>query len=84
MLSTADRYILREVLRPFSLSLLVFTFLLMIPPIMEVAEELIVKGADGLTILKLMGTLVPQARLVGWHAPAQPHAQQAGQLQQSP
>nr|AIE90714.1 permease YjgP/YjgQ family protein [uncultured marine thaumarchaeote AD1000_06_A03] len=61
MLSTADRYILREVLRPFSLSLLVFTFLLMIPPIMEVAEELIVKGADGLTILKLMGTLVPQA-----------------------
>jgi len=61
VLSIASRYILREVLRPFALALVIFTFLLMIPPMMEVAEELIVKGVDGLTILKLMGTLVPQA-----------------------
>ena len=61
MLRIVDRYILREVIPPFLLSLLVLTFLLMIPPIMGVAEELIARGVDGLTILKLMGLLVPQA-----------------------
>ena len=61
MLRIIDRYILREVIPPFLLSLLVLTFLLMIPPIMSVAEELIARGVDGLTILKLMGLLVPQA-----------------------
>lgn len=61
MLRIVDRYILREVFPPFLLSLLVLTFLLMIPPIMGVAEELIARGVDGLTILRLMGLLVPQA-----------------------
>ena len=60
MLRITDRYILREVIAPFGLALLVLTFLLMIPPIMGVAEQLIAKGADSLTILRLMGTLVPQ------------------------
>ena len=61
MLRILDRYIIREVVPPFMLALLIFTFLLMIPPIMEVAEDLIAKGVDGFTILRLMGTLVPQA-----------------------
>ena len=60
MLRIIDRYILREVIPPFFLALFVFTFLLMIPPIMEVAEELISKGVDAMTIVKLMATLIPQ------------------------
>ena len=60
MLRIADRYILREVIPPFLLGLFVFTFLLMIPPIMEVAEDLITKGIEATTIVRIMGTLVPQ------------------------
>ena len=60
MLRITDRYILREVIPPFFLALFVFTFLLMIPPIMGVAEELISKGVDTVTILRLMATLIPQ------------------------
>ena len=55
-----DRYILRETLPPVFLSLLVFTFLLLIPPIMRVAQELIAKGVDSWTIVRLMLMLVPQ------------------------
>ena len=54
------RYIIREVIPPFVLSLVVLTFLLMLPPIMEVAEDLIAKGVDGLTIVRMMLTLLPQ------------------------
>ena len=60
MLRITDRYILREVIPPFGLGLLVLTFLLMIPPIMDFAEQLIAKGVDSLTVLRLMGTLIPQ------------------------
>ena len=60
MLRITDRYILREVIPPFLLGLVIFTFLLMIPPIMEVVEELIAKGVDTLTVLRIVGTLVPQ------------------------
>ena len=60
MIRLVDRYILRETLPLVFLSLLVFTFLLMIPPIMQVAEQLIAKGVDGWTIAKLMLMLVPQ------------------------
>lgn len=60
MLRITDRYILREVIPPFFLGLVIFTFLLMIPPIMEVVEELIAKGVDTLTVIQIVGTLVPQ------------------------
>ena len=60
MLRITDRYLLREIIPPFLLALLVCTFLLMLPPIMEVAEDLIAKGVDGVTILRLMATLLPQ------------------------
>ena len=55
-----NRYILRETVPMVFLSLLVFTFVLMIPPIMQVAQTLIAKGVDGWTIATLMLTLVPQ------------------------
>ena len=60
MLRIIDRYILREIIPPFCLAVFVLTFLLMIPPVMGVAEDLISKGVDTVTILQLMGTLVPQ------------------------
>ena len=61
MLRITDRYILREVVPPFLLALLVLTFVLMLPPLMNEAEELITKGVDGVTIASMMLTLVPQA-----------------------
>ena len=60
MLSIIDRYILRETLRMVFLSLLVFTFLLTLEPIMSVAEPLISKGVDSWTIARLMVMLIPQ------------------------
>ena len=60
MLRITDRYIIREVLPPFVLGLLVLTFILMMPPMMEVAERLITKGVDWSTVARLMVTLLPQ------------------------
>ena len=60
MFRIIDRYILRETLPLVFLSLLVFTFLLLIPPIMDVAQELFAKGVDGWTIAELLLLLVPQ------------------------
>jgi LPS export ABC transporter permease LptF/LPS export ABC transporter permease LptG len=56
-----DRYIVREMLPPFAIALLVFTFVLIIPFIIEMAEQLIAKGVPWLTLLRLTATLVPQA-----------------------
>src|SRR6478736_6917528 len=56
-----DRYIIREVVPPFLLALLVFTFILIIPFIIDLAEQMIAKGVPGMTILQLAITLLPQA-----------------------
>jgi len=56
-----DRYVVREVLPPFLLALLVFTFVLIIPFIIELAEQLIAKGVPTATILRVAATLLPQA-----------------------
>ncbi len=61
MLRTLDRYFIREVLPPFLLALLVLTFILQIPPVMEVAEKLVAKGVPWPTIGRIMATLLPQA-----------------------
>lgn len=61
MLKTIDRYVLREVLPPFLLGLLVFSFILEIPPIMAYAESLIAKGVPWPTIGRILLTLLPQA-----------------------
>jgi LPS export ABC transporter permease LptG/LPS export ABC transporter permease LptF len=61
MFRTFDRYVVRETFVPFALALLVFTFVLQIPPVMDVAEKLIAKGVDSRTIGRIMLTLLPQA-----------------------
>ncbi len=59
MLRTLDRYIIRETLAPFGLTLLILTFLLQIPTIMDVAETLIAKGVGLPTIGRILVTLLP-------------------------
>ena len=54
-----DRYIIREIILPFLIALVVLTFLLIIPFIIEQAEHLIAKGVAWPTISRLMLTLVP-------------------------
>ena len=56
-----DRYVIREVLWPFVLGLLVFTFMLIIPFLIEYAESFISKGVAIPIVLRIMATLVPQA-----------------------
>ena len=56
-----DRYVIREVLWPFVLGLLVFTFMLIIPFLIEYAETFISKGVAIPVVLRIMGTLLPQA-----------------------
>ena len=58
---TLDRYVLREVLPPFLLALLIFTFLLVLPPVMEHLENLLAKGVSWRTAAVILWTLVPQA-----------------------
>jgi LPS export ABC transporter permease LptF/LPS export ABC transporter permease LptG len=54
-----DRYVIREILLPFLIALVVLTFVLIIPFIIELAEQLIQKGVSWPTILQLMATLLP-------------------------
>ena len=56
-----DRYVIREVLWPFVIGLFVFTFLLIIPFLIRLAEDLIAKGVSGLVIVQLMAGMSP-----GW------------------
>lgn len=58
---TLDRYIAREMIPPYLIALLVFTFILIIPWVMDLAEQLIAKGVAWATILQLMATLLPSA-----------------------
>ena len=67
---TLDRYVIREVLAPFALALLVLTFILIIPFIIDLAEQVIAKGVPAGTILLAAATLIPQALAltIGWPA----------------
>jgi LPS export ABC transporter permease LptG/LPS export ABC transporter permease LptF len=60
-MSIIDRYVVRQVLMPFLLGLLVFTFIFIIPPLLEYTEELVAKGVSGSLIAGLITLLVPQA-----------------------
>jgi LPS export ABC transporter permease LptG/LPS export ABC transporter permease LptF len=64
MLRVLDRYVIRSVVPPFLMALLVFTFMLVLPFLVEMAETLISKGVPAGTIASLMLTLVPQALAV--------------------
>src|SRR5688572_11131702 len=54
-----DRYVIREVLWPFLIGLLVFTFMLIIPFLIEYAESFISKGVPIPVVLRVMATLLP-------------------------
>lgn len=60
-MKTLDRYVIREILPPFAIAILVFTFILIIPFIIELAEQMIAKGVPWLMLLRLMVTLLPSA-----------------------
>ena len=61
MLRILDRYVIREVLAPFGLALSLFTFILLVDPLMKEAQRLIEKGVGAVTILRILATLLPQA-----------------------
>jgi LPS export ABC transporter permease LptG/LPS export ABC transporter permease LptF len=58
---TLDRYVLREILPPFLLALLIFTFLLVLPPVMDQLENLLAKGITWGMAARILWTLVPSA-----------------------
>jgi LPS export ABC transporter permease LptG/LPS export ABC transporter permease LptF len=61
MYGILDRYITRELVLPFLLGLVVFTFLLMIQPLADYSEQLIAKGVSWGTVARVLLTLIPQA-----------------------
>jgi LPS export ABC transporter permease LptG/LPS export ABC transporter permease LptF len=58
---TLDRYVFKEILPPFFLALLIFTFLLVLPPVMDYLENLLAKGVTFGTAVRILWTLLPQA-----------------------
>jgi lipopolysaccharide export system permease protein len=56
-----DRYVVREVLPPLFLSLLIFTFILEIPPVMQQLQQLVSKGVPWTVAGRILLTLIPQA-----------------------
>jgi LPS export ABC transporter permease LptG/LPS export ABC transporter permease LptF len=56
-----DRYIIRQVLMPFSIGLIVFTFVFIINTLMEYVEPLVARGVPGLVLVRLVLLLIPQA-----------------------
>lgn len=61
MLKTLDRYVIRDIVPPLMLSLLIFTFILCIPPVMEQLEALVAKGVPWGTAATMLLMLIPQA-----------------------
>jgi LPS export ABC transporter permease LptG/LPS export ABC transporter permease LptF len=64
MFRIIDRYIIRELVLPFLLGLVVFTFLLMIQPLADYSEQLISKGVAWTVVVRVLATLIPQALAV--------------------
>jgi LPS export ABC transporter permease LptG/LPS export ABC transporter permease LptF len=58
---TLDRYVLREILPPFVLSLLILTFVLTLPPVMKQLEQLVAKGVTWGVAAKMILLLVPSS-----------------------
>jgi LPS export ABC transporter permease LptG/LPS export ABC transporter permease LptF len=56
-----DRYVIREVLLPLLLSMLLITFLLVIPPFLKQGYPIIAQGVDAWIVGKVVVTLLPQA-----------------------
>ena len=58
-MKTLDRYVIRELLLPTVLSLVLLTFVLVIPTILRDAEQLIAKGVDWATVGHVLLLLLP-------------------------
>ncbi len=61
MLKIFDRYLIRETVVPLCLGLVVFTFVLMIQPILKEAEVFIAKGVEWSIVARVLFTLLPAA-----------------------
>ena len=61
MLKTVDRYVIREIVPPFLMAVLIFTFLLQLPPLMQELERLVAKGVSWQTVGQIILLLTPQA-----------------------
>jgi LPS export ABC transporter permease LptG/LPS export ABC transporter permease LptF len=61
MLKTLDRYVIREIIPPTLIAILIFTFLLQLPPLMDQLEKLIAKGVAWSTAAHILMLLAPQA-----------------------
>ena len=59
MLKYFDRYMLREAIAPFSIGLLVYSFVLLMNQLLVFPELFIAQGVPLLTTLKLLGYLIP-------------------------
>ncbi len=64
MLKLIDRYLIRSFISPFVISLLIFTFIQLVPFLVRLVEPLIAKGVPAPVILKAMATLLPMALAV--------------------
>jgi LPS export ABC transporter permease LptF/LPS export ABC transporter permease LptG len=61
MFKILDRYLVREIALPFVISLVVLTFVLMIPPILQRAQDLIATGVKVSVVARALMLLAPQA-----------------------
>src|SRR5688572_6678547 len=61
MFKILDRYLVREIAIPFALALVVLTFVLMIPPILDRAQDLVAKGVELSVVFRALMLLAPQA-----------------------
>ena len=56
-----DRYVIRQILMPFCIGLIVFTFVFIIRTLMDFVEPLIAKGISAWVLVRVLALLVPQA-----------------------
>lgn len=59
MIKSFDRYVLKEIISPFAIGLLVYTFTLLINQILVLSNVLISRGATTATIFKILLYLLP-------------------------
>src|SRR5262245_21870415 len=61
MFRIIDRYLVKEILLPLLLGLVVFTFVLQLPPLLKQGEQLISKGVPLSIVFRALLMLLPQA-----------------------
>jgi LPS export ABC transporter permease LptF/LPS export ABC transporter permease LptG len=59
MFRILDRYVLREVVGPFAISLVISTFVLVVPTILKQGEDLLAKGVEWTVIVRALTMLLP-------------------------